>query len=405
MDRATLAVPPPPGKDHPTLREGTGYHRPTLKPSRLLRCLLEGKGRGWIVAPTGFALLGCGKIAHKHVHVLANLDEVRLLYACDPQEDRAKEIAGKADGCKATTEIEQVLKDPAVEVVSICSPSGMHAEMGIQAARAGKQVIIEKPLALRLDEADRLIETCDRRGAKLFVVQQNRYNRPVQALRRALDADRLGHVFLGSVRVLWSRDQAYYDKEPWRGTWAQDGGVLTNQASHHIDLLIWMMGEVDSVFARGRTVAHKIETEDTGVVLLKFRNGGFGVVEATTCTQPKDLEGSLNLYGEGGTVEIGGFAANNLKTWAFREPRPEDETIFEEWGKNPDEFGYNHREFYLDALEDLRTNRRGLLDGIEGRKSLEVINAIYESMETGREVFLRFEPKECRLGLDEGRKS
>lgn len=356
------------------------------------------------MSPTGFALIGCGKIAHKHVAVLSKIDEIDLRYACDPMQDRAREIAGKADGCVATTDLESALADPAVSVVSICTPSGTHASLGIQAARAGKHVIIEKPLALRLDEADRLIETCDRRGIKLFVVQQNRYNRPVQALRRALEADRLGHVFLGAVRVLWKRDQDYYDKEPWRGTWAQDGGVLTNQASHHIDLLLWMMGEVDSVFARGRTVAHDIETEDTGVVLLKFRNGGFGVVEATTCIQPKDLEGSLNLYGEGGTVEIGGFAADELKTWSFRQPSPGDEKIFEEWGSNPTEFGYNHREFYLDALEDLRTNRRGLLDGIEGRKSLEVINAVYESMETGREVFLRFEPKECRLGIPEGRK-
>ena len=357
-----------------------------------------------MVSPTGFALIGCGKIAHKHVAVLSKIDEVDLRYARDPMQERAVEIAGKADGCVATTDLEKILADRAISVVSICTPSGTHASLGIQAARAGKHVIIEKPLALRLDEADRLIETCDRHGVKLFVVQQNRYNRPVQALRRALEADRLGHVFLGTVRVFWKRDQGYYDKEPWRGTWAQDGGVLTNQASHHIDLLLWMMGEVDSVFARGRTVAHDIETEDTGVVLLKFRNGGFGVVEATTCIQPKDLEGSLNIYGEGGTVEIGGFAANELKTWSFREPSPEDEKIFEEWGGNPKEFGYNHREFYLDAVEDLRMNRRGLLDGIEGRKSLEVINAIYESMETGREVFLRFEPKECRLGIPDGRK-
>lgn len=352
----------------------------------------------------GLALIGCGKIANKHVAVVTAIPEIDLVYACDPDPDRAANIAGKAEGCAATTDFDKVLADPRVEVVSICTPSGSHATLGIQAARAGKHVIIEKPLALRLDEADRLIETCDRRGVKLFVVQQNRYNRPVQALRRALEADRLGHVFLGTVRVFWRRDQDYYDVEPWRGTWSQDGGVLTNQASHHIDLLLWMMGDVDSVFARGRTVSHQIETEDTGVVLLKFKNGGFGVVEATTCVQPRDLEGSLNLYGEGGTVEIGGFAANELKIWSFVQETAEDASIFDEWGSNPKEFAYNHRMFYLDALEDLQTNRRGLLDGIEGRKSLEVINAIYESIETGREVFLRFEPKECRLGLPGGRK-
>ncbi len=356
------------------------------------------------MSPTGFAIIGCGKIAQKHVKVVPSLPDARLLYACDTKLARADEIASLAPGSVATGEIEKVLADPAVSVAVICTPSGTHATLGIQAARAGKHVIIEKPLALRLDDADRLIETCDRHRVKLFVVQQNRYNRPVQALRRALDADRLGHVFLGTVRVLWSRSQDYYNAELWRGTWSQDGGVLTNQASHHIDLLIWMMGEVESVFARGRTVMHQIETEDTGVVLIKFRNGGFGVVEATTCAQPKDLEGSLNLYGEGGTVEIGGFAATEMKTWSFVKPLPEDATIAQEWGRNPKEDPvYNHRAFYVDALETLRSDRRGLLDGIEGRKSLEVINAIYESIETGHEVFLRFEPKRCKLGSPERR--
>lgn len=348
---------------------------------------------------TGFALVGCGKISQKHARVIPQVPGAALVAACDPVQERAAAVAALAPGCKASTRLDDVLADPSVHVVSICTPSGSHAELGIQAARSGKHVIIEKPLALRLEDADRLIETCDRRGVKLFVVQQNRYNRPVQAARRALESDRLGHVFLGSVRVLWSRSQAYYDEESWRGTWAQDGGVLTNQASHHIDLLIWMMGEVESVFARGRTVGHRIETEDTGVVLLKFRNGAFGVVEATTCTQPRDLEGSLNLYAENGTIEIGGFAANELKTWAFKTEAPEDATIFGEWGRNPKDFAYNHREFYADALSVLRDNKRALLDGIEGRRSLEVINAIYESIETGQEVSLRFEPKKCRLGL------
>jgi predicted dehydrogenase len=351
------------------------------------------------VESIGLALIGCGKISQKHARVIPTIAGASLVQACDPLKERADAIAALAPGCRPTTSIDVVLQDPEVNVVSICTPSGSHAELGILAARAGKHVIIEKPLALRLEDADRLIETCDRRGVKLFVVQQNRYNRPVQAARRALESDRLGHVFLGTVRVLWSRSQAYYDEEGWRGTWAQDGGVLTNQASHHIDLLIWMMGEVESVFARGRTVLHRIEAEDTGVVMIKFRNGGFGVVEATTCTQPRDLEGSLNLYGENGTVEIGGFAANELKTWAFRDSGEEDATVFEAWGRNPKDFAYNHREFYVDALSALRDSRRALLDGIEGRRSLEVINAIYESIETGQEVSLRFEPKKCRLGL------
>ncbi|MFH1145023.1 MAG: Gfo/Idh/MocA family oxidoreductase [Candidatus Eisenbacteria bacterium] len=347
----------------------------------------------------GFALIGCGKISRKHVHVLKQLPGARLVTLFDLQPARAEELASGIPGAKVARTIAEALSTPGVAAVTICTPSGSHAEVAIAAAAAGKHVVVEKPLALTLPQADDMIAACDAAGVKLFVVKQNRYNRPVLAARRALDEGRLGQIFLGGARVLWHRDHRYYADAPWRGTWAQDGGVCTNQASHHIDLLLWFMGDVVSVFATGSQILQPIETEDTATVLMKFRHGAAATVQATTCTQPRDLEGSLAIFGTGGTIEIGGFAANELRTWMFVEPRDEDEQTRKEWGTNPDEFAYNHREFYLDVLQSLASDRRALIDGIEGRRSLEVIHAIYESMETGREVILRFEPHRCRLGV------
>ncbi len=347
----------------------------------------------------GFAIIGCGKISNKHLHVLQQIPGARVVCLCDRERARAETQLEKAPGAKVATTLEEAFSVPGVDVVTVCTPSGSHAQVGVQAARAGKHVVVEKPLALTLDEADELIDACDAGGVKLFVVKQNRYNRPVMAARRALEAGRLGHLYMGGVRVLWHRDQAYYDAEPWRGTWAQDGGVCTNQASHHIDLLLWFMGEPVSLFATGANIMHDIETEDTATVMIRFRGGGTGVVQATTCVQPRDLEGSIALFGTRGTVEVGGFAANELRTWMLAdESEEETKRTLAEWGANPKEFAYNHGEFYKDVVKAISGSQRALIDGIEGRRSLEVIHAIYESIETGREVTLRFEPHRCRLG-------
>jgi predicted dehydrogenase len=253
-------------------------------------------------------------------------------------------------------------------------------------------------MALTLDDADRLIETCDAHRTRLFVVKQNRFNRPVVRLRAALEAGRFGKLVMGTVRVRWCRTQAYYDQDPWRGTWKDDGGVLTNQASHHIDLLQWMMGPVEAVKAYTATRLARIEAEDTGVVILRFASGAVGVIEATTATRPKDLEGSLSILGEKGSVVIGGFAVNRLDTWAFADPLPEDARAQEDSVTPPNVYGFGHAEFYRDVLECLKSGRRAMLDGWEGRKSLELINAIYESAATGAEVRLRYVPRGVRLG-------
>ncbi|MFN8549728.1 MAG: Gfo/Idh/MocA family oxidoreductase [Candidatus Eisenbacteria bacterium] len=344
------------------------------------------------------ALIGCGKISRKHVQVIREIPDLKLTAVVDTNPARAQEVADQVDGCRVYPDLESVCADPKIRLGVVCTPSGLHARQGVTLARARKHVVVEKPMALRLDEADALIEACDQAGVKLFVVKQNRYNAPVRKAREAIESGRLGRVFMGDVRVLWNRSQSYYDEEPWRGTWEMDGGVLTNQASHHIDLLIWMMGDVESVYAQGRTVLHQIEVEDTGVVLIKFRSGGLGIVEASTAIQPRDLEGSLNLYGERGTIEIGGFAANELKTWRFREELPEDEAIRRDFAKNPGGATYAHHQFYLNVVETLHEQRLALIDGFQGRRSLEVIHAIYESMETREEVQLRFEGRRVRLG-------
>jgi predicted dehydrogenase len=244
-----------------------------------------------------------------------------------------------------------------------------------------------------------MIEACDRAGVRLFVVKQNRFNVPVQRLMAALKAGRFGKLVLGTVRVRWCRRNEYYRQDAWRGTWAMDGGVLANQASHHVDLLEWVMGDVESVFAKSVTALAKIETEDTIVVTLKFRNGALGLIEATTATRPTDLEGSISVLGEKGTVEISGFAVNEIRHWRFEEPLPDDEETRQRYSVNPPNvYGFGHQAYYESVVHSLNTDGPALVDGLEGRKSLELITAIYESVETGEEVFLRFKPRMSRLG-------
>ncbi len=275
----------------------------------------------------GFALVGCGRIAQRYGEILGGglVSGARLAAACDIRPDRAAAFAARYR-VPVYDEMHRMLAARGAEIDAICilSESGNHARHCLELASYGRTLVIEKPMALSVEDADAMIEACERRGVRLCVVKQNRYNLPVRALRKALEAGRFGKLVMGTVRVRWSRDQQYYDQDAWRGTWAMDGGVFANQASHHIDLLEWMLGEPESVYAYSRTALVDIETEDTGIAVIRFRNGALGIIEATTATRPKDLEGSLSILGEKGTVEIGGFAVNELKTWNFCEPQPDD---------------------------------------------------------------------------------
>ena len=347
-----------------------------------------------------FGLIGCGRIARRHADLLARGDiaGAGLAAVCDSDPARAKNF-GEAYGVKACASLEELLALPEIDAVSVLTPSGLHPEHAIAAARAGKHVVVEKPMALRLKDADAMIRACDEERVKLFVIKQNRFNVPVVKAREALERGRFGKLILGTVRVRWSRDQAYYDQDGWRGTWALDGGVLANQASHHIDLLEWFMGPVTRVFATARTSLAKIEAEDTAVATLEFANGALGVIEATTATRPKDLEGSLSILGEKGSVVIGGFAVNRIDHWAFVEPEPDDSEVLDKYSVNPpDVYGFGHRAYYAHVIRCLEQDSAALVDGLEGRRSLELITALYESIASGEPVALRLDVRNSKLG-------
>lgn len=348
-----------------------------------------------------FALVGCGRIAKRHSELLGKgqIPGASLAAVCDVVPSRAEKI-GQQFNVPYFEDMHEMMRSVAVDVVVVLTPSGVHPQNVTELARYRKHVVVEKPMALTLSDADAMIRACDAAGVKLFVVKQNRFNVPVVKLREALEQGRFGRLVMGTVRVRWCRRQDYYDQDAWRGTWSMDGGVLTNQASHHVDLLEWMMGDVETVYAMSRTALVDIETEDTAVVSLRFANGALGVIEATTAARPKDLEGSISILGEGGTVEIGGFAVNELKVWNFAEPREGDEDVRGKFSVNPPSvYGYGHEAYYNHVVDCIMHDRRQLVDGLEGRRSLELINAIYESIETGREVPMRFRPRYCRLGM------
>ena len=347
-----------------------------------------------------FALVGCGRIAKRHAQLLGEnvVTGAQIVAVSDKDLSKASEYSTKYN-VPAFSDMHEMMEKVDTDVVVVLSESGNHAKDVIALSQYGKHIMVEKPMALTLSDADEMIRKCDEAQIKLFVIKQNRFNLPVVRLKKAMDDGRFGKLVMGTVRVRWCRPQHYYDQDSWRGTWAMDGGVLTNQASHHIDLLEWMMGDVDSVFAITNTALVDIEAEDTAVVVLKFRSGAVGVIEATTATRPKDLEGSISILGEGGSVEIGGFAVNEMKVWNFVEPDPEDEDVIENYSTNPpDVYGFGHHAFYDHVVRSISENSPNLVDGLEGRRSLELINAIYESVETGKQVNLRFRPKMAKLG-------
>jgi predicted dehydrogenase len=350
----------------------------------------------------GFALIGCGRIALRHVDLLGTgkIAGARLIAVCDLNPARAQEFGNK-HAVPHFTDHHDMMRALAaqIDVVVVATPSGSHAPVCLDLVRYGKHIVVEKPIALTLVEADAMIAACDEAGIRLFVVMQNRYNVPVMKLREAVEAGRFGKLVLGTVRVRWCRTQSYYDQDAWRGTWAEDGGVFANQASHHVDLLQWMLGDVESVFAKSTTRLVDIEVEDTGVAVLRFASGALGVIEATTAARPKDLEGSVSILGERGTVEIGGFAVNHMETWNFSGSDGDSGVALDQYRENPpDVYGFGHMRYLQDVVGCLRDGRPGAVDGREGRRSLELIAAIYESIESNMEVRLPVLKQKTQLG-------
>lgn len=348
-----------------------------------------------------FAIVGCGRISQKYAEIFSQglIPQAQIVAVCDINYEKALRISDKVKA-SAYSDMHQMMTDKQhnIHALIILTESGLHARHVLELASYKKHIVLEKPMALKLSEADEIIKVCDSFNIKLFVVKQNRYNLPVQKLREAFDKSAFGKIIMGTVRVRWCREQAYYDQDEWRGTWEMDGGVFANQASHHVDLLTWFLGEPVSVFAKSRTALVDIEAEDTGVAIVTFKNEAIGVIEATTATRPLDIEGSLSILGENGMVEIAGFAVNSLRHWNFKDPQLNNLNK-EEFSENPkDVYGFGHVRYLEHVIECIQHGAASLVDGLEGRKSLELISAIYESMETGKEVFLRFRPRLSKLG-------
>ena len=322
-------------------------------------------------------LIGCGRISKNHFEAIAQQPDAQCIACCDIIADRAREVAGKYNIPAWTTDYEKMLSNPDIEMISICTPSGLHPEHGIQAAKAGKHVLTEKPMACRLNEADELIAACDQAGVKLFVVLQNRLNPSIQLVRRAFEESRFGKIYMITSNVFWTRPQDYYDMAPWRGTWKYDGGAFMNQASHYVDMVQWFGGPIAEVKAITATLARNIEAEDTGSAIIRFRNGAIGSINVTMLTYPKNLEGSIIILGEKGTVRIAGTSMNKIEQWEFADKQGYDDKV-EQYDTNPSSvYGFGHRGYYRNVIDCLTQEAQPSSDGREGRKSLELLNLIY----------------------------
>ncbi|MFA4838844.1 MAG: Gfo/Idh/MocA family oxidoreductase [Candidatus Neomarinimicrobiota bacterium] len=332
------------------------------------------------------ALIGCGRISKNHFESFAALkDDLKLVAVCDILEDRARE-SGEKYGADWYTDYDKMIQRGDIDIISVCTPSGLHPEHGILAARKGIHVISEKPMATKLEEADKLIQACDANHVHLFVVKQNRLNTTLQFLKKAIEKNRFGKIFVVQSNVFWQRPQSYYDMAKWRGTWEFDGGAFMNQASHYVDALCWLIGPVESVMAETATMARHIETDDTGSAIIKFRNGVIGSMNVTMLTYPKNFEGSITVIGEKGTVKIGGVAVNHIDKWEFEDYDDDDRQIQESNYNPPNIYGLGHLPYYKNVIATLNGDAEANTDGRSGRKSLEVILAIYKSAQTGRKV-------------------
>lgn len=337
-----------------------------------------------------FCLIGCGRISARHFEAVETIENAEIIACCDIDEDLAIQSAEKYKIKKHYTDYKKMLQSEKPNCVLICSPSGLHPEMGIFAAENKINVITEKPMGINLTQADALIKACDDNNVKLFVVKQNRLNQPVQLLKKAIDKGRFGRIFSVNATVRWTRPQSYYDLSKWRGTWEFDGGAFLNQASHYFDLLYWLIGPVESVMATTATVNHNIEVEDIGAGIIKFRNGTIGTIEVTMNTFPRNWEGSVTVMGEFGTAKIGGVAVNKIDHWEFKDYDDDDRYVDNLDTNPPSVYGFGHLGFLSNVVDVLRNNGTPGTDGRDGRKSLEIILAMYESAKLGKKISLPF---------------
>ena len=344
-----------------------------------------------------YGLIGCGRIAPNHITAaMNNADALEVVALCDPVREHAEKILSflpeeKRASVRMYEDYREMLRDGAPTLVSIATESGKHASIGLDCLDAGCNVIIEKPIALSMDDARALVSKAKEKNVKLCVNHQNRFNKAVQKIRSAVEEGRFGRMLHGTAHILWSRGEEYYAQAPWRGTWAQDGGCLMNQCIHNIDLLRWMMGdEISEVMAYTDRLTHDyIQAEDIGMALVRFRNGSYGMIEGTTNVYPHNLEETLYLFGEDGTVKAGGKSVNVIESWDFRDGKDDPAYIKENFGENPPNvYGFGHTPLYRDMIEAIQNDRPPSVDGEAGMRALELVLAIYQSAATGRPVAL-----------------
>jgi UDP-N-acetyl-2-amino-2-deoxyglucuronate dehydrogenase len=337
------------------------------------------------------AIVGCGRISKNHFSsITGHAHDLELVGVCDTSTERL-EAAVSMHGVPGYKTLAELLAEAECDVVVLATPSGLHARQAIEAAQAGCHVMTEKPMATRWKDGRDMVDVFDRAGLRLFVVKQNRKNRTLQLLKRAVEKRRFGRIYMVSVNVFWTRPQEYYDSEGWRGKWEFDGGALMNQASHYVDLLDWIVGPVESVQAYVATLARDIEVEDTGVVGIKWRSGALGSLNVTMLTYPKNLEGSITVLGERGTVRVGGMAVNEMQHWEFDSPDPDDNLARESSYANESVYGSGHLLYYENVIDVLRGHCEPDTDGREGLRSLELLSAMYISARDGCRVSLPLE--------------
>lgn len=335
-----------------------------------------------------FALVGCGRISKNHFDALARHDsDAECVAVCD-KDAAALAAAVQHTGAPGFGSLDALLAGSNADVAVLATPSGLHPRQAIACAQVGRHVVSEKPMATKWDEGMAMVQVCRDARVKLFVVKQNRLNDTVQLVKRAIDAGRFGRVYLSTVNVFWTRPQSYYDAARWRGRWDLDGGAFMNQASHYVDLLDWLVGPVDSVHAYTATLARDIEAEDTGVMSVRLRAGGLGSINVTMLTYPKNLEGSITILGERGTVRIGGTAVNKIEQWEFADAHEDDAKVRSASYETDSVYGFGHVRYYDNVIRTLRGQAHAEVDGYEGLRSLEILIAAYRSARDGVRVGL-----------------
>ena len=342
-----------------------------------------------------YALIGCGRIATNHVKAVLN-NGLEFVAACDIELNAIEELLAKHDlqndaSIKRYEDYKEMVKNhPDLELVAIATSSGAHAEIALHCIENGINVIIEKPMAMSIADAEKIIAKANEKGVKVSACHQNRFNIAVQQMRKAVEGGRFGKISHGSIHVRWNRNQDYYTQAPWRGTWAEDGGCLMNQCIHGIDLLRWMMGnEVDTVYGITKQQQHHyLECEDVGMAVVTFKNGAVATIEGTTNVYPRNLEETLYLFGENGTVKLGGKSTNNIDVWDFADETDEDQKNkgLEEATSNV--YGNGHTSLYADVIDAIKNDRAPYVDAVAGRNALEMILAVYKSAADGVPVKL-----------------